>query len=85
MPFYAVLCHAAKKRKAPDLGRRFLVLVEARRIELRSILDPWSGSTSLVAVLISGQLGTATRVAGPSRFDLSLRHTGYVRKSISLK
>ena len=60
-------------------------LVEARRIELRSMMNPWSGSTSLVDARILGLLGAATGVAAPSRFDLSFGHTGYVPKRIPLK
>ena len=60
-------------------------LVEARRIELRSILDSPSGTTSLVDEEDSRRNSSSTNVSAASRFDLSPSHTGYVLGGISLK
>ena len=59
-------------------------MVEARRIELRSILHNPRGSTSLVDDQYSVELGSLTNVAFPSQFNLCLSHTGYVLKRIPL-
>ena len=54
------------------------LMVEARRIELRSILHHPSGSTSLFRGRDSNRRSLRTRVVGSSPFDLSQSHTGYV-------
>lgn len=61
-----------------------LSLVEARRIELRSILYSRRGSTSLVDGQISEGWGPSTNETHPSRFNLCPSHTGYVLKRIPL-
>ena len=61
------------------------VLVEPRRIELRSILNRPRGSTSLVGDRASERIGSPTNVAAPSRFNLSRGHTDYVPRGIPLK
>lgn len=60
-------------------------MVEARRVELRSMPDPRSGSTSLFDARILKLVGASTSVAASSRFDLSFGHTDYVPKSVSLR
>lgn len=61
------------------------LVVEPRRIELRSILNRPRGSTSLVGDRSSERIGSPTNVAAPSRFSLFPGHTGYVPGSIPLK
>lgn len=75
-----------KSRPICDFARSggLLVLVEARRIELRSILHNPRGSTSLVDDQYSVELGSLTNVAFPSQFNLCSSHTGYVLKRIPL-
>ena len=53
-------------------------MVEARRIELRSILRSCSGSTSLFRDRISEDVGSRTNVELPSPFFLFQSHTDYV-------
>ena len=65
-----------KKRRSKE--RRLLILVEARRIELRSILRSCSGSTSLFRDRISEDVGSRTNVELPSPFFLFQSHTDYV-------
>ena len=60
-------------------------LVEARRIELRSILNCPQGATGLVSDRASERIGSQTNVAAPSRFSLSRGHTDYVPQGIPLK
>ena len=60
-------------------------MVEARRIELRSILPSPSGSTGLADGRFSEGAGPPANVALPSRFDLCASHTGYVPARIPLK
>ena len=54
------------------------LMVEARRIELRSILRSCSGSTSLFRDRISEDVGSRTNVELPSPFFLFQSHTDYV-------
>ncbi len=61
------------------------LLVEARRIELRSILNCPQGATGLVSDRASERIGSQTNVAAPSRFRLSSGHTDYVPRGIPLK
>ena len=60
-------------------------MVEARRIELRSILNCPQGATGLVSDRASERIGSQTNVAAPSRFSLSRGHTDYVPRGIPLK
>ena len=60
-------------------------MVEARRIELRSILNCPQGATGLVSDRASERIGSQTNVAAPSRFGLSRGHTDYVPRGIPLK
>lgn len=60
-------------------------LVEARRIELRSYMAPWQASPSSATDRVSSRAGTVAHGPGSSQFDLSLRHTDYVRRRISLR
>lgn len=60
-------------------------MVEARRIELRSILNCPQGATGLVSDRASERIGSQTNVAAPSRFRLSSGHTDYVPRGIPLK
>ena len=71
--------HLYEERCSPNS-----TLVEARRIELRSILDNPQGATSLVDDQDSERLGPPTDVIVPSRFDLCRGHTGYVPQRIPL-
>lgn len=66
-------------------GRSMKNLVEARRIELRSILNCPQGATGLVSDRASERIGSQTNVAAPSRFGLSRGHTDYVPRGIPLK
>ena len=61
------------------------LVVEARRIELRSILNCPQGATGLVSDRASERIGSQTNVAAPSRFRLSSGHTDYVPRGIPLK
>ena len=61
------------------------LMVEARRIELRSILNCPQGATGLVSDRASERIGSQTNVAAPSRFRLSSGHTDYVPRGIPLK
>ena len=61
------------------------LVVEPRRIELRSILSPRQGATGLVSDQGSERIGSQTNVAAPSRFKLSRGHTDYVPRGIPLK
>lgn len=61
------------------------LMVEARRIELRSILNCPQGATGLVSDRASERIGSQTNVAAPSRFSLSRGHTDYVPQGIPLK
>lgn len=61
------------------------ILVEVRRIELRSKAIPWQVSPSSVVGWLSNASHPTTRVRHPSWFGLSLRHTNHVRRSISLE
>ena len=60
-------------------------LVEARRIELRSILYYPSGSTSLSRYRNSEPVGQRANVRVPSRFDLYRSHTVHVLRCSPLK
>ena len=73
-----------KKRRAPEGCSPYQCMVEARRIELRSILDRPSGSTSLVNDKNSAPPCPLTDEAEPSQFNLFLGHTDYVPRSIPL-
>ena len=61
------------------------MLVEARRIELRSILYYPSGSTSLSRYRNSEPVGQRANVEVPSRFDLYRSHTVHVLRCSPLK
>ncbi len=76
------LKHETQPRAAAGFRK---YVVEARRIELRSILDNPRGSTSLVNVLVLELRRPLTGFFVPYRFALSLGHTDYVPKSIPLK
>ena len=72
--------HLYEERCSPNS-----TLVEARRIELRSILNCPQGATGLVSDRASERIGSQTNVAAPSRFRLSSGHTDYVPRGIPLK
>lgn len=60
-------------------------MVEARRIELRSYMAPWQASPSSVVEKVSRGACATTHGPRSSWFDLSLRHTNYVRKCSFLR
>ena len=75
----------AAREKRPPRRAAAKSLVEARRIELRSILNCPQGATGLVSDRASERIGSQTNVAAPSRFGLSRGHTDYVPRGIPLK
>ena len=76
---------ARKKPEELSISSGLSCLVEARRIELRSILNCPQGATGLVSDRASERIGSQTNVAAPSRFRLSSGHTDYVPRGIPLK
>ena len=70
--------YASEKLFSEKNGLTLSSLVEARRIELRSILRSCSGSTSLFRDRISEDVGSRTNVELPSPFFLFQSHTDYV-------
>ena len=70
--------YSSEKLFSEKNGLTLSSLVEARRIELRSILRSYSGSTSLFHDRISEDVGSRTNVELPSPFFLFQSHTDYV-------
>ena len=70
--------YSSEKLFSEKNGLTLSSLVEARRIELRSILRSRSGSTSLFRDRISEDVGSRTNVDLPSPFFLFQSHTDYV-------
>lgn len=77
--------YSSEKLFSEKNGLTLSSLVEARRIELRSILNCPQGATGLVSDRASERIGSQTNVAAPSRFRLSRGHTDYVPRGIPLK